>query len=248
MSGGKCGGAGPVSSNTGRNDAEIAGTSRLFSGILPDYHSRLCGAGHVRHFSRGETLHFEGDAVRRVLLLTGGLVKITGRSQGGREVILRLSGVGDALGVVGLFSSGLHYTTAEAFQPGRALIWEDRVFRSLAEQFPALRLNALATLGDDLRELEERFREVATERVAARVALQLLRLRQTIGRPVEAGAASIEVSREELAQMTGTTLFTVSRLLSAWEDRGIVKPLRGGVVICDVQSLGTISQEDPPER
>jgi CRP-like cAMP-binding protein len=99
-------------------------------------------------------------------------------------------------------------------------------------------------LGDDLLELEARFREVATERVGPRVARQLVRLLEQIGRPVINGNGEMEVclSREDLAQMTGTTLFTVSRLLSAWEARGMVKPRREAVGICDVQSLRAITE------
>ena len=96
-------------------------------------------------------------------------------------------------------------------------------------------------LDEHLRELEDRFREVATDKVAARVALQLLRLQKKIGRPVN-GEVEIGLSREELAQMTGTTLFTVSRLLSAWEARGIVRNARGSVTIRDLDSLSAVSE------
>jgi CRP-like cAMP-binding protein len=94
-------------------------------------------------------------------------------------------------------------------------------------------------LGRDLLELEERFHEVSTERVASRVARQLVRLGEQIGRQVD-GAVEIGLSREEVAQMTGTTLFTVSRLLSGWEARGMVKPRREAVAICDVRSLRAV--------
>ena len=90
-------------------------------------------------------------------------------------------------------------------------------------------------------ELEERFREVATERVAPRVARQAVRLLEKIGRCVN-GKIEITLSREELAQMTGTTLFTVSRLLSAWEAQGMVNPRREVVTICDLSSLRAVSE------
>jgi CRP-like cAMP-binding protein len=60
-----------------------------------------------------------------------------------------------------------------------------------------------------------------------------------MGRPVN-GLVEVGLSREELAQMTGTTLFTVSRLLSAWETDGIVRPRREAVAICDEQALRAI--------
>ena len=218
----------------------------LFSGIQPDEYTEICRGARVKQFSRGEILHFEGDAVERVFLLTSGLVKLTKFGREGGEVILRLGVPGDVLGAVGLFAYGNHCTTAEAFRVCEALVWDARVFKGLVERFPVLHQNSVAILSEHLRELEDRFREVATERVGARVALQLLRLLKTIGRQVNTDI-EVNLSREELAQMTGTTLFTVSRLLSAWEVRGVVKPRREAVAICDVQSLRAISQEDIQE-
>jgi CRP-like cAMP-binding protein len=87
-----------------------------------------------------------------------------------------------------------------------------------------------------------RFREVASERVSPRVSRQLIRMAEAIGRPVE-GDIAIGLSREELAQMTGTTLFTVSRLLLSWEATGLVKAFRAAVAICDLQSLRAIGEE-----
>jgi CRP-like cAMP-binding protein len=126
---------------------------------------------------------------------------------------------------------------------GQALVWDARVFKDLVKRFPVLHQKLVAMLDEHLRELEDRLRDLATERVGPRVALQLLRLVKTIGRPVHTGV-DVGLSREELAQMTGTTLFTVSRLLSAWEARGIVRPRREAVAICDVPSLRAISEEE----
>jgi CRP-like cAMP-binding protein len=112
----------------------------------------------------------------------------------------------------------------------------------MVERFPVLHQNMVRILGGHLLELEARFREVATERVAPRVARQVVRLLEKIGRPVN-GAVEIGLSREELAQMTGTTLFTISRLFSAWEARGMVRPRREAVAVCDVQSLRALCEE-----
>ena len=215
---------------------------RLFSGILPADYAEICRAGRLKEFARDEMLHLEGDAVERVLLLITGSVKITKLGQGGGEVILRLRVPGDVLGATGLFSCGLYCTTAQAFRACRALVWEAGVFNELVKRYPVLHQNLVGILGERLQELENRFCEVATERVGPRVALQILRLLKTIGRRVE-GGVEIGLSREELGQMTGTTLFTVSRLLSAWEARGVVKPCREAVTICDLESLRAIAQE-----
>jgi len=213
----------------------------LFSGILPVDYARISAAAQVKEFARGESLYVEGKPVKQILLLTSGIVKITQIGLGGTEVILRLGIPGDVFGATDLSSSGRHCTSAHAFRLCRTLVWDALAFKTLVELFPVLHENMVRILGGHLLELEERFREVATERVGPRVARQVVRLLEQIGRPVD-GAVEIGLSRQELARMTGTTLFTVSRLFSAWEARGMVRPRREAVAICDVQSLRAISE------
>ena len=107
--------------NGDNHGATVVGRPRLFSGILPADYSGICPAAHVKQFARGEMLHFEGDAVERVFLLTSGSVKITKFSPGGEEVILRLAVPGDVLGAVDLSSCGTLSTTAEPFRSGTCL-------------------------------------------------------------------------------------------------------------------------------
>ena len=215
----------------------------LFSGVLPADYTRIVAAARVKQFTRREVLHLEGDSVQRVLVLTAGFAKISKLSTSGTEVILRFGVPGDVLGAADLFSTGKHCATVQAFRPSRALVWDAVAFNSLVERYPVLHQNMAQILIGDLLELEERFREVATEKVGPRVARQLLRLQEQIGRRVN-GVIEIGLSREELAQMTGTTLFTVSRLLSAWEALGMVRPGRESVSIRDVPSLRAIGCGD----
>ena len=228
----------------GDNPGGTAGARpALFSGILPGDYTRIASAARVKEFARGEVLYLEGDPVGQVVLLTSGFVKISKLGLSGTEVIVRLGVPGDVLGALGLFSAGSHCTAAQAFRLCRALVWEASAFKVLVERFPVLHQNMVRILGGHLLELEERFREVATERVGPRVARQVVRLIEQIGKPVN-GVIEIGLSREELAQMTGTTLFTVSRLLSAWEALGIVRLGREVVTICDVPSLRAITKGD----
>lgn len=234
--------SGAAQKNSPDNDSgTVVDCPRLFSGVLPGDYARISAAARVKEFAKGEMLYLEGDNVQQVLLLTSGLAKVTQLGLSGTEVILRFAVAGDVLGAMGLSSTGRHCTTGEAFRTCRALVWDAPVFKALVERIPILSQNMLRILGEDLLELEERFREVATERVGPRVARQLVRLLEKIGRPVN-GAVEIGLSREDLAQMTGTTLFTVSRLFSAWEARGLVRPRREGVTICDVQSLRSVTE------
>jgi CRP-like cAMP-binding protein len=127
-----------------------------------------------------------------------------------------------------------------------ALVWEYSRLQSLMEEYPQIRRNISQILSNRLNELQERFREVATEKVAQRLALALLRLVKKVGKPFM-GGIEVSLTREELAQMTGTTLFTISRLLSKWGDEGFVLPRREAVVVLDSRKLEEVSEGEDEE-
>jgi CRP/FNR family transcriptional regulator, nitrogen oxide reductase regulator len=231
-----------------RVDPIVPGTAvghpPLFSSILPSEYSSIAAAAHIKEFARGEILYVEGDPVPQVLLITSGMVKTAKVGMSGQEVILGLATPGDVLGALGLFSTGRHCTTAQAFRVCRALAWDAPAFRALLARFPVLHQNMVRILVRYMRQLQERFRELSTEKVGLRVARQLARLRDQIGQPAGAGGAvEIGLSREELAQMTGTTLFSVSRILSSWEALGILKLGRETVIVCDLPALRALFEE-----
>ena len=89
--------------------------------------------------------------------------------------------------------------------------------------------------------MDQRFREISTEKVAPRLSSQLVRLSSQVGKRVN-GHVAISLSRAELAQLTGTTLFTVSRLLCQWETQGIVCNGRECVLLRDLTALEGLSQ------
>jgi CRP-like cAMP-binding protein len=127
-----------------------------------------------------------------------------------------------------------------------ALVWEYSRLQSLIEEYPQIRRNISQILTNRLDELQERFREVATEKVAQRLALALLRLAKKVGKPAM-GGIEVSLSREELAQMTGTTLFTISRLLSKWGEEGFVVPRREAVVVLDPRKLKKVCEAEDEE-
>jgi CRP-like cAMP-binding protein len=127
--------------------------------------------------------------------------------------------------------------------PSTALVWEANQFEAVAERFPMLGRNISCVLMRTLNQLEVRFREICTEKVAPRLSSQLLRLVSQVGRPFD-GYIEIELSRRDLAQLTGTTLFTVSRLLGQWEEQGIVRPHRQRVQVLNIPALEDLSRSD----
>jgi CRP/FNR family transcriptional regulator, nitrogen oxide reductase regulator len=213
---------------------------RLFLDVCPADCSTVISAAREKRFARRETIFFEGDPVQHVVMLLSGCVKITQLGIGGEEVILRLCGVGDVVGGLNLCADHSHFSTAQAVQPSMALVWQVATFEKLMERFPSFRRNTVRALEERLQEMEQRFREVSTEKVGVRLSSELLRLSNHLGRAN--GKAEIGLSRSELAQLTGTTMFSVSRLLSRWQTLGIVSSRREAVQVHDFAALAQFSQ------
>lgn len=248
QSAGSYGGVAPVASARECNalrKVRLVQDSPLFANIPPTDCGEIVSAARESEFSRRGTIFLEGDPIRHVTVLTSGSAKVIKLGQNGTEVILRLAGPGDVVEVTGLPAQGRHCSTAQALSVSAALIWEASTFQALADRVPALRRNITKVVAQRLQELEERYREISTETVATRLSHQLLRLFNQLGRRVNGNRTlEINLSREELAQMTGTTLFTVSRLLSEWKERGVLIAGRECVSVHNIQSLREFAQNE----
>lgn len=215
--------------------------SALFSGVPARECREIVSTAHEKQFARRQTIYLEGDPVGQMILMTSGCAKIVQVGQNGSEVILCLRGAGEVVGTAGLRPQGRHCSMAQALGVSTALVWEATVFEGFLQRSLILRRNITHILCQQLQELEERYREISTERVAARLSHQLVRLLNQVGRRVN-GSVEISLSREELAQLTGTTLFTVSRLLSGWNKKGIVSTRREAVSVHNLQALAELAE------
>jgi len=214
--------------------------SSLFSNVSLADCAEIVSAGHEKQFSRKQIIFLEGDLREQIWLLVSGCAKVTQIGQNGTEVILRVSGPGDVLGALGSSPVSKQWYTVQALESCLVLFWDTRFFEAVSARVPVLRHNVARILQERLSDIDERFREISTEKVASRLSSELVRLAQQIGRRKVEGI-EISLSHLELAQLTGTTLFTVSRLLSQWEPLGIVKTRREAVSICNLQELAAIS-------
>ena len=217
----------------------------LFADLTPAEFEAIISAAREKRFARRETIFTEGDPVRQVTMLISGFVKVTQMGVNGNEVILRLNGAGEIVGSYRVCVNCNHCATAQTVQPCVALVWDAVTFEKLQARIPTFRRNSVRALEERLQEMEQRFREVSTEKVGSRLSSELVRLSDRLRRSNE-GILEITLSRAELAQLTGTTLFTVSRLLCQWQNQGIVRIRRESVFVQDFAALAQLSQQ--PER
>lgn len=215
----------------------------LFMDVSPVDCATIVSGSHEKRLSRRQTLFSIGDPVDEVILLLSGSVKITQVGFRGSEVILRLIGVGDLVGILGAWPQCTHNSSAEALQPSTALVWDATTFSRLLERFGSLRRSTFRALEKRLHELEQRLREFSTEDVSSRLSSELIRLSSRFGYGMN-GNGELRLSHTDLAQLTGTTLSTVSRLLSRWQKLGIISIGPGGLQIRDFDALEQFSQSE----
>src|SRR5215469_4513454 len=221
--------------------AAIDGSS-VFANLPSTHSASVLSMAYEKTFARRQKVFVEHDPVTHVVLLVSGCVKEMQVSRNGGEVILRLDGPGDLIGPAWR-STKNHESAAQAMRISNALIWEIDCFERLAVRFPVLQRNMANILEERLAVMQQRFREVSTDTAASRLSNELLRLLNQMGQRVN-GHIQVTLSREELAQLTATSLFTVSRLLSKWEELGIVTAQREAVLVRDLSALAGVAQTE----
>ena len=216
--------------------SDVLSTTTLFARMGERERQVIVGCARTYKFVRDAVLFAQGQPVLSLALIRNGSVKLTQSSRDGNEVLMWVSGPGHVLGLLSGSTTSLHTCTATVLETGSAWLWNQEQVLVLIQKYPQLAANLGQILSDRLCELEERFREVATETVPRRIALMLSRMARQVGRVTQDGI-EIAFSREEMAKMTGTTLFTVSRVISRMAEDGLVTPRREAVVVLDRKGL-----------
>jgi CRP-like cAMP-binding protein len=231
-----------ISSSSELSRLTFIKSSPLALGLTDHECSELASRARFRVYNRHDQLFMQGENQRELFLVRTGQIKLNQVSQGGSEVLLWICGTNSVLGIQSELKSRPYSCSAYAVEPSSAWSWDHQAISQLISDFPQLSRNLGAILMNRLGELEERFRELATENVSCRLALALVRLSNNVGKKGPKGS-EIYLSRAELAQMTGTTLFTVSRILSRWAEEAVIVLGRRSVVLADLGRIQSRTYE-----
>jgi CRP-like cAMP-binding protein len=224
----------------------LIGSASLIRGLAPMELRRMVAVGRMHHVPQGEFFFHQGDDSIMLYILTEGRCKLSQVSADGTQVIVNYFGPGDELGIIVALSNIPYPLSAEAIEPCAAISWHRDQMKDLMIQYPRLALNGIEMIGRRFARLQRRFQEVATQRVEQRVARALMRLTRQFGRRMPEGVLlDMPLTREDLAQMTGTNLYNVSRILSKWEQAGIIQTSRSQIVMSAVHELVGIAEDLP---
>jgi CRP-like cAMP-binding protein len=203
----------------------------------------IVSAAHVKRFWRDQAIFSQYDLVGQIFMLLSGSVKLTHPVTNGNEVILRLVSRGDLVGRV-FDRGGGQCCAASAVESSALLTWDVGVFECLLAKFPAFRRNIIHAVEETLMEMEQRFWGASTQSIESRLSSELLRLANRLAERQNTREPRISLSHAELAQLTGTSASTVSRLLREWQSQRIVAIQRCAVVVRNSNALAKISERD----
>lgn len=195
-----------------------------------------------RRYPEGTAVFREGASSDRFFLLLDGYIRVVRTTSDGEQVIALHIPPGQLFGIAPAIGRETYPATAIAAVESLALGWPVRLWSEFSANYDGFATESYRTLGARLGEFQSRVTELATQAVERRVASALLRMVNQSGRQTEDGIEIVfPVTRADIAEMTGTTLHTVSRLLSAWEREGIVKSARRRVTVSAPHRLVVLS-------
>ena len=199
----------------------------------------------LRMIEEGEYFFLQGDPAIYFYILVSGTAKLMQSNPEGQQVNLRTINEWQMFGALGAIRPNATYpATAQALEPSTALAIKSDVLHDALQTRPYLNFSLMQLMTDYIIEMQERYRELATERVERRIALTVLRLASQIGIRTTDKETMIELplSRQDVAEASGTTVYTVSRVLADWERRGLVEAGRERVLIRNPHGLVQVSE------
>lgn len=227
----------------GRLDRSLISGLSLFEGLSPDLLDKVLAAARTRRLPAGTAAFEQGQVAKEFFVLLHGNLQVHHTGPDGREVIVRHVSPGEVFGIAKAMKRPDYPATALAVEESIALVWPDTYWDQFVAQIPSFARGAIETVGKRLQDADARVRELSTEEVERRVAHAILRLVDQAGQKVgDAVEITFPVTREDIAQMAGTTLYTVSRIMTAWESAGLVASGRQRVVVRDPHRLFLIAE------
>lgn len=200
-----------------------------------------------RRYGSGDVVFEQGQVADQFFVLLFGRLRVTQVTSEGQQIVIRMVNPGDLFGIAKALQRDTYPGTSTAAAESVAIAWPMSSWSGLLANHPAMAINAMQTMGGRLMEAQQRLRELSTEEVERRVAHAVLRLANQAGRK-EADGIRIDfpISKQDIAEMTGTTLHTVSRILTAWEHHQLVQGGRQKLLVKDAHQLLLIADGIKP--
>lgn len=218
--------------------------SDLFKNLTRDQYDAVMQSGVKKTLKPKSFLFHQGESAKNCYLIKRGHLKLTQLTEQGREVIIRYISAGELTAAIAVLNNREYPVTAESIEETEVVGWDRRTIMTVMKTIPDLAINALGIVLDHLEDIQNRYTELCTERVEQRIARTILRLSKASGVKTSEGIRiDIPLSRQNIADYTGTTMFTVSRVLSSWEKMGWIRSQREKITLIEAHALVTFAEK-----
>lgn len=190
-------------------------------------------------------IFLESDPSRWFYLVKSGHVKIVRHSKTGKDVVLELLGPGEVFGGVAVIEKRPYPAAAQATEPTVVVKIPAGPVIALADRHPAFIKEMALMIGRRLRAAHDSVKSLAVDPVEARLAAALLRLAEregTRGKSGDGVTLPFHLTRQSLADMTGTTVETTIRILSRWLRDGLLVDEGGRLVLTDREGMTALAE------
>jgi CRP/FNR family transcriptional regulator len=222
---------------------ELLRSSPLYRSLSGEDQRRLAAVSVAKTYEKGDVIFSEGDPSECLITIASGRVKVVKQIPSGKELILEIFGPGDPVGAVVAYEGRPYPASAVALERSSCILVRRVEFFDLLEHHPSFVRGFLTGMAQRIVELTRRLPEVAGGRVETRFAHLFLKLAERMGRPGRAGRfIPMSLSRQELADLTGTTVETCIRIMSRWGKEGIVLTERDGFLVQNAAALERLVQ------
>ncbi len=227
------------------SNADVLAKVPIFPDLGPGDLAVIAARFREDAFARDAYIFHDGDAASRFWVVKDGQVKIVKHSEAGKEVVIEVISPGEMFGGGSMLMSR-QPATAQALSDAVTLSLAVQEYRGLLGDYPAVAVRVIEALGDRLLGVV-RMRAMASERVERRIAHILVKLARKFGEEREEGwVIQASLSRQDIAELTDTTVETAIRVMSRFRSQGLVKTLAGGyLVILNREALEKIGDVRP---
>lgn len=221
--------------------------AEFFADLPTPLYEQLTRSARLQALESGSWLFHQGEPAHAFYLLQHGKMRLVQHTPEGKDVTLATFSDGDLIGLIVALNGDPYPASAEALERCDLLAFQGALMWEIMLQHAPLAVRVVRMLAARLHEAHERIRELSAERVQQRLARSLVRLAHKVGVPQSDGSIylNMRLSRQDLAQMNGTTLETVSRTLMAWQREGLLEARREQITILKPTELALIADDLP---
>jgi len=224
----------------GTDTVEFIRTAHVFDCLPPDERWLLAHTARAERHGRGAALFRQGAPATDVFLLRRGAVKLVGAEPQNDPFVVCVLGPELVFGMDTIAQGPVYTVTAETLSPSEVLVWRGATILRMVNDHPQFATELLQVLQDRLEDFRTRYRELVRVPVEQRLARALVRIGASCaGNHAQPTDIDLPVSRRDLADVVGTTIYTVSRILQRWHRCGLVQSGRMHLTIRDLARLRT---------